>query len=608
MTTEGWFASFVVVVVFAALVRGKHEPYLVMLAGVTVLLLSGVLNVSESLAGFSNPGLVTIGVLYVVAAGLRQTGTLAYFARRVLGRPSTTRQAQSRLALPVMVGSAFLNNTPLVAMLLPVVQDWCKVSSIPVSKLLLPLSYFAILGGVTTLIGTSTNLVVNGLLMDQGYPSLGMFGISAVGIPCAIAGYIYVLTFAGKLLPDLTPATTTEAAREYTVEMLVVAGPLVSKTIEAAGLAHIPGLRLVELHRPNPDRPSPSPVSARGSFPPQVPDEELWEDPPSDLQLQVNDRLAFIGTTELILDLLRTPGLAPATPKGEQLVGHPAGRYFAEAVVSRTSPLVGRTLREVGFCALYGAVVLGVSRNGTRLRTPLEYVDFRPGDALFLDAERAFIGSQKNRGDFSLVSRIEGEGPATSAQAPIATAIVLLMVLAAGVGWLSMLEAAALAAFAMLVTRCCSEELALSSINFPLLLTIGAAFGLGRALDKTGVAQTLADSLLSVAVGDPWAALALVFLTTAILTEFVTNSAASVIVFPIAFATAAQLGVNPIPFVVTVMIAASCSFATPFGYQTNLMVYAPGGYRFSDFPKIGIPLSLLLWGLTTLLAPLVYGF
>jgi len=608
VTNEGWFASAVVVVVFGALVRGKHEPYLVMLAGLMVLLVTGILNVPESLAGFSNPGLVTIAILYVVAAGLRQTGTLAYFARRVLGRPSTTRQAQSRLALPVMVGSAFLNNTPLVAMLLPVVQDWCKVSRIPASKLLLPLSYFAILGGVTTLIGTSTNLVVNGLLMDQGYPSLGMFGISAVGVPCAIAGYIYVLSVAGKLLPDLTPPTNSDAVREYTVEMVVTPAALAGKTIEAAGLAHIPGLRLVELHRPDPDRPSPIPISARGSLLPEVPEHELWEDPAADTVLQANDRLVFVGATELILDLIRTPGLTPVAPKGDQLVGHPAGRYFAEAVVSRTSPLVGRTLREVGFCALYGAVVIGVSRNGTRLRTPLEYVDFRPGDALFVDAERTFITNQKNHGDFSLVSRIEGEGPATSAQAPIATAIVLLMVLAAGLGWLSMLEAAALAAFAMLVTRCCSEELALSSINFPLLLTIGAAFGLGRALDKTGVAQTLADSLLSVAVGNPWAALALVFLTTAILTEFVTNSAASVIVFPIAFATAAQLGVNPIPFVVAVMVAASCSFATPFGYQTNLMVYGPGGYRFGDFPKIGIPLSLLLWGLTTLLAPLVYGF
>jgi di/tricarboxylate transporter len=262
----------------------------------------------------------------------------------------------------------------------------------------------------------------------------------------------------------------------------------------------------------------------------------------------------------------------------------------------------------VAFRDLYGAVVLAVSRTGQKLHAPLIDVDFRPGDALFLEAPRAFVEQRKNSGDFALISRLDGEGPATSAQAPVALLILISMVLAVSTGLTSMLEAAAVAAALMLITRCCSEETARQSIDWPLLLTIGAAFGFGRALETTGIATGVADNLLRFAGGDPWVSLVIVFVTTAILTEFVTNNAAAVIVLPIALATASQLGVNYVPFVITVMIAASASFVTPIGYQTNLMVYTAGGYRFGDFARMGLPMTLLVGSITCTLAPLVYGF
>ncbi len=588
MSFDAWLSAATVVLAFGLLAAGRWPPYLVLLGALLLLLVTGVLDVESALAGFSNPGLITVGVLFVVAAGLRQTGALAYFVRRALGRPKSVRSAQARLATPVMVGSAFLNNTPLVAMLLPVIQDWCRVARIPPSKVLLPLSYLAILGGVTTLVGTSTNLVVNGLLIARGEPSLGMFGITPVGLPCALIGMLFLLLLAGRLLPERgLSKQSAETQREYTVAVKVSpGGALEGKALEASGLLHLPGLSLRQLWR----------------------GEDVLEQPPADERLRAEDRLVFAGTLELILDVFRTPGLSPYTTQISKLTGHASERHFVEAVVSRTSPLLARTVREVGFRQLYGAVVLGVSRNGQRLNSPLEEIDFRPGDALLLDADRDFVEQHKNSGGFSLISRIHGEGPATSAQAPVAVAILLAMVVLVAFGWLDMLQAAALAAASMLLSRCCSEETARRAIDWPLLLAIGAAFGLGRALEDTGVAGAVSDSLLTLAGGNPWASLVVVYGTTSLLTEFVTNNAAAVIVFPIAFGTATALGVNHVPFVVAVMIAASSSFATPIGYQTNLMVYTAGGYRFSDFLRLGIPMNLLMWLVACLLAPLVFGF
>lgn len=588
MTHEPWIAGGTVVVCFALLALGRIRPYLVMLGGLLVLLVTGVLDAKSGLAGFANSGLVTVAVLFVVAAGLRQTGTLAFLVRRALGRPRTARSAQARLALPVVLGSGFLNNTPVVAMLLPVIQDWCRASRIPPSKVLLPLSYFAIVGGLLTLIGTSTSLVVNGLLEARGYPSTGMFGITWVGLPCAVAGSLLLLALADRVLPDRSGASEPpQAPREYTVEMLVgEKGAVRDKTLEASGLLSQPGVALVEW--------------ARGT--------QTWERFDRQEVLRQGDRLVFVGVIDGVLDLFRIPGLSPFTKQLRRLDGHPTGRCYVEAVVSRTSPLLARTVREVAFLDLYGAVVLGVARAGQRVQAPLCEVDFRPGDALFLEAPRAFVDDRRNSGDFALIRRLDGEGPATSAQAPVAALILLAMVSVVAVGVLSMLEGALIAAGLMLLTRCCSEETARRSIDWPLLLTIGAAFGFGQALERTGIASMVAQTLLQLAGGDAWVSLIVVFGTTALLTEFVTNNAAAVIVLPIALETAQKLGVDHLPFVITVMVAASASFVTPVGYQTNLMVYTAGGYRFLDFARLGLPMTLLVGLITCGLAPLVYGF
>lgn len=588
MTADAWLSFAIVGASFAVLARGKAAPHLVLLAGTATMLLLGVLEPSAALAGFANEGMVTVGVLFVVAAGLDQTGVLATLVHRFLGRPRTLTGAQTRLVLPVIASSAFLNNTPLVAMLTPVVKDWARTTGFAASKLLIPLSYAAILGGLCTLIGTSTNLVIAGMWADAGHPPLNFLAPARLGLPAAIVGSLFLLLFARRLLPDRSASSPVQVdPREYTVEMRVrAAGMLVGRTIEEAGLRSLPGLFLSEIHR----------------------GEHLLAMVGPHERLEADDQLVFVGVVESVVDLQRIPGLEPATRQVFKLDGHRAERAFVEAVVSRSSPLVGQTIREGRFRNRFGAVVLAVNRNGERLRARVGDALLEPGDALLLEAPPAFVANFRNSSEFHLVSALDAQPVPQHERAPVALAILGTMVVLASTGLLSMLEAAILAAAAMLLTRCCSEARAFRSIDWPLLLAIGASFGLGRGLENSGAAAALADSVSSLVGSNPWVALAIVYGVTTTVTELVTNNAAAVLLFPIAQATAQALGVDPMPFVAALMVGASASFATPLGYQTNLMVYGAGGYRFGDFLRIGVPMNLLLGVVTVALAPLMWPF
>ena len=588
MNLSAWIAVAVVFLCFCGLAWGRLQPYLVLIGGLTALLVLGVVQPQPALAGFGNPGLLTIGALYVVVAGLRQTGVLSLIAGRVLGRPRSVGGAQRRLLMPVLGASAFLNNTPVVAMLIPVVSDWARSSRLPIKQLLIPLSYFAILGGLCTLIGTSTNLVVNGLWIDSGREGFGLFAITPLGLACALVGAIFILLGSRRLLPhDSETADRQDNPREYAVEMVVSPnGPLPGKSIEQAGLRHLPQLYLLE-------------ISRRGQTLPMVGHQEI---------LEAGDQLVFVGVVDSVVDLQRIPGLEIATNQVFKLDSDRSARVLAEAVVAPECAVAGKTIREGQFRSRYNAAVIAVSRNGQRLRQRIGDIVLRPGDALLVECLPSFVVSMRNARDFFLVSQVEGAAPPNHARAGMAMAILGGMVLAAGTGLLSMLEAALMAGGLMILSRCCSQRAALAQIDFPLLLTIGGAFGLGHALDATGAAAALAGGMLGLIGSHPLLALAAIALVVSILTEFVTNNAAAVIGFPIALATADQLGVNPVPFVMVLMIAASASFATPLGYQTNLMVYGAGRYKLSDFLRIGIPLNVLICLTAVLLAPVLWPF
>jgi di/tricarboxylate transporter len=586
MSLEAWIAVGVIVAVFVFLAVGRHPPHHVLLAGLAVLVVGGIVDPTAAFVGFGNTGLITVAVLFVVAGGLRQTGALAFFLQRALGRPKSARRAQVRLVPPVVVGSAFLNNTPVVAMLLPVVLDWCKSVQIQPSKLLIPLSYAAILGGLCTLIGTSTNLIVDGMLRAGGYEGIGLFDIAWVGVPVAAVGIAYLLVASPSLLPERTIQLAQPAdPRQYTVEMAVSAtGPLVGKSIEAAGLRHLPGLYLMEIHR------------GRQLIAVVDPSERL----------AAEDQLVFVGVVESVVDVQRIPGLEPATRQVFKLDSHRAERVFAEAVVSPNCPIVGQTIRAGRFRTRYDAVVIAVSRGGEQVPGRIGDIELHAGDTLLLEASPSFLEQQRNSRDFYLVGRLQGDTPPTTAQAPVALAILVGMVAVVAAGLLTMLQGAIVAAAAMVLTRCCSEETAQKSVDWPLLVAIGATFGLGAALQETGAAERLAGLLLAQAGTNPLLALILVYGSAMVLTELVTNNAAAALMFPLVASVAPAAGIPLVPAALVIMMAASASFATPIGYQTNLMVYGAGGYRFSDFLRFGIPLQLLLGAVTIAVAAFLW--
>ncbi len=590
IVTPAQFTLGIVGLIFGLLIFSQVTPDVILIGAVVLLLVTGILTPSEALAGMSNEGMLTVGVLFVVGAAVRETGGIDYLSGWLLGRSKTPLRAVTRMTYPTMVLSAFMNNTPLVAMMIPAVTDWARQNRFPVSKFLIPLSYAAILGGTCTLIGTSTNLVVQGKLLQEMPESggLGMFEISWVGVPAAILGGIFLIVASRWLLPNRAPALSTATdPREYTVEMQVAPdSPLVGKTIEAAGLRHLPGVYLAEIDRD-------------GNVLPAVSPQEL---------LRANDRLLFVGIIESVVDLQRIRGLLPATNQVAKLSAPRTQRCLIEAVVSNSCPLVGKTIRDGRFRTVYNAVVVAVARNGERLHKKIGDIVLRAGDTLLVEAHPSFFDQQRDSRDFFLVSRLPDSHPPRHDRALIAIGILIAMVLVVSLEWMSMLKASMLAAGVMILTRCISTEVARRSVDWQVLLAIAASFAVGTALETTDAAQDIARGMVDLGGGSPLVALAIIYGVTLLVTELITNNAAAALMFPFAMSTANSLDVNYMPYVIAVMMAASAGFATPIGYQTNLMVYGPGGYRFSDYVKIGVPMDLLVWGVTVAIAPLVWPF
>ena len=590
----------VVVGVIVGLAVLKTSPDLVLLGGLVLLVILGVFpDTSLALSGFANEGLVTVAVLFVVAEGMQQTGGLGLVGRSLLGRPGSLPLVQVRMMLPVSMASAFLNNTPVVAMALPVVSDWARKHQVAVSKLLLPMSYAAILGGLCTLVGTSTTLIINGLIIESKHPDLGgsglgMFEIAWVGVPIALIGLVYILVCSKWWLPDRRSAIATASdPREYTVEMLVTPGSsLVGKSIEAAGLRHLPGMYLVEIDRV-------------GRVMPAVSSSEV---------LEADDRLVFVGVVESVVDLQKISGLEPATDQVFELDGPRSNRRLVEAVVSEGCPLINRTIRSGRFRSRYAAAVIAVARHGERINSKIGDIRLRPGDTLLLEAHPSFLERQRNSRDFYLVSAVDDFTPPRHHLAWLARAVMLAMVAAVALEWSGMFEAALVASFVMLITGCLSGAEARQAIDWSVVLGIGAGLGIGEAMRVTNAAKIVASSLFDAAdagyamAGDtitthPHVLLALVAGMTLILTNVITAKAAAVLMFPIATATADAVTASAMPFVVAVALSAASSLASPIGYQTNLMVYGPGGYRSGDYLRFGGLLSVIIWIMIVLLVP-----
>ncbi len=572
MEWQGWFTLCLCIAVLAALILTKVGPHLIMVGALTILSVTGILSSSDALSGFSNAGLITVAGMFVVAAGMHASGAIDLLVNVLLGRPKDAQAALNRMFWPVAFLSSFLNNTPVVATMIPAIYSWSRKIGVSPSKLMIPLSYTAILGGTVTLIGTSTNLIVNGQYQVlTGQPGFSLFSITAVGLPVAIAGFLLMWLFFHRLLPDRTQGQAFSNLREFTLEVSIAPnGPLVGKTIEQAGLRHLQRVYLIEIER--------NEIALTAVSPEEV--------------LQGGDRLVFAGDTDAISDLLRIKGIVPSTDDAHTFTERHPERRLVEAVVSPHCTAIGFAIRDARFRARYGAAVLAVARNGERIKGNLGSIILQAGDTLLLEARPAFVTRQRYNKDFLLINDLNTESPRHE-RAYVAWAILIGIITAASFEVISMLNGALIGAGLMILTGCCSANQAERSLDLTVIITIASSFALGMALEKTGVAKYLANNIVELSGGTPWLLLILTYVSISILTEVITNNAAALLMLPIVLEITEKADLNNVPFVFAIMMAASASFATPLGYQTNMMVYGPGEYRFSDFLRVGIPMNIV---------------
>lgn len=585
-------ATLACIIVIGTLVAmaATNAPAELVLAGAMVLLMAlGVITPDQAVQGFANTGVLTIAALYVVVAGLRETGAVSWISHRAFRRPRSLLAAQARLMAVTGAISSIVNNTPVVAMFIPVAQEWATRYGLSISKLLLPMNNMVVLAGTCTLIGTSTNLVVNGLLEKHlGRSALGLFELAWVGVPLTIAGYLFMLLVGRRLLPDRKGAVEQlENAREYAFEARVVpTGGLVGKTIAEVGLRSMKNAYVLEIER------GVNLVTAVG---------------PSEI-LQAEDRLICVGVVDAVKDMRRIPGLTIAEEQTFKLNLKHSQRTLVELVLSSSSPLVGMTVRESRFRSHYDAAIISISRDGTRLPGKLGDIRLRPGDTMLIEAASDFAERHRYDRDFLLVSQLQDSTPPNFQRAPLAVGILALMMTVAAAGLISLMEAAFIAAGLMVLSGCVTPTVARTSIEYGILVAIASSFALGVALTESGAADQIAHGISTIAGTDPFFALIALYAVTLILTQLVTNVACGVVMFPIALSLSEQCNASLYPFVIAVMIAASMGYITPIGYQTNLMVYGPGGYRFADFVRIGTPLAVITGIVALWIIPQVWPF
>ena len=583
MSLDAWLTLGLLIIVLVLLLGTKLPPAAVFVGALTASITLDLAPVSASLAGFANEGVLTVGALYMVAAGMYSTGAMTMIGGWLIGRPKSEREVQLRVLPPVAIGSAFLNNTPLVAMMIPVIRDVCRSRGLAASKLFIPLSYASILGGTTTLLGTSVNLIIGGLVLDQlargvsGGPSmreLQMFDPAWVAGPAAVAGIIFIILAGKLLLPDRRAAAEARTAgRRYGAEFVITkTSPLVGQTLEEAGLLEPVSLELRGLWRTD-GRPV-----------------ELTPD----AQLREGDVAAVVADIDLLPDIWTALGVRPLK------TGHPMetprhAHSLVEVVVSPQSAVIGRRVSELPLPdSPYQVTLVGVSRAGAPVEGRLNDVRIQVGDNAVLEVDDAFFYVARSGEDFSLVKPLEGYRIRRWHRAVLASVIVAAMVTVVTLGWMSMLNAGLLAAGSLLLTGCMSLRAAARSIDFATLIVLAAAIGVAAAVSHSGLADAIARALGSIGASDPYIALAAVFVGHAIMGNLITTAASAVFMFPIALSLAGSLGVSFMPFAITLMTGMIGATITPAAYQTNLMVYGPGGYRFADFLKVGVPLNIIV--------------
>ncbi|HBZ08299.1 MAG TPA: SLC13 family permease [Bacillus bacterium] len=579
MNLEMIIVLVLIVMMLLGLLLEIAKPGLIIFLVLAILMLLGIITPEEALSGFSNEGMLIVALLFIVAGAVQESGMIDGVIEKWLEKSKTEQESKIRFFVPIAGLSAFLNNTPIVVAFTPIIKNWCEKRGIAPSKFLIPLSYVTILGGTITLMGTSTNIVVHGMLLDYGFEGFSLFTITVVGVPVTVVGILYLLTIGNRLLPDHKGFSqrVKEDVKEYIAELQVEKSfQYINHSVEKAGLRDLNGLYLIEIIRRN-GRVSP----VRNST-----------------IIQAGDRLIFTGQISTIAELQNIVGLTLETGTNVELDDLKNGNTFlVEAVVSHHSSLLSKSIKQSQFRSRYDAGVIAVHRKNEKIQSKVGDIVLKPGDTLLLLAGEDFIQKYKQSDDFYVVSRLETPKllNKNNFQGLCSIAILLVMIILVAVGVLSMLKAMALAVIILLISGMISAEEIKGYVQFHVLLIIACSLGIGTAMTKTGLAQWIADALMAVSAPIGFiAVLVIMYILTNIFTELITNSAAAALMLPIGLEVADSLHLDPIGFAVLVAIAASASFITPIGYQTNLIVYGPGGYKFKDYIKIGVPLSFLV--------------
>jgi len=583
---HAWITIVTVLGMFSILMFTKLRSDLVFLGAIGVLFVTGVLDAKEAFSGFSSTSVVVIGVLFIVIAGLTHTGVLQWVVRHLLGQPDSYSKAVTRLMVPVAVLSSFLSNTTVVALFVNIVKMWAKKLGVSPSKLLIPLSYASGMGGVCTLIGTPPNLIISGLYEDETGRAMNVLATTLPGLFCLAVGILSVIALR-RLLPDRkAPETAFESTGEYTVEMLVPSdNPNIAKTIGKLGLNNVHGGSLVELRH--------------------FDDEKIMSPVPDDEPLMGGDRLVYAGQIDELLELKETHGLVSA----DHFVFHyseivKGDHQLRTAYVRFGSALIGTTMRENQFEHKHKLTLVAVSRRGKRINSSPREVVLQAGDTLLLQ-----MSSDKEQlQDFSKDLQFfdSTEVPNIGKGTLISSAIMIAMVVVSALGFMPLLQCAILAAAAMLICRCCTAEQAMRAINWDILMIFAGSVVLGVAIQKTGIAERMAFGILDVCGTNPFVVMTTICLVGTFITEFISNTAAGAMFFPIMYQAAEKLGYEPYPFLIALMISVSSSFATPIGSPTHMLVYGPGGYRFTDFLRIGLLLNIIILAANIFIVNVVY--
>ena len=583
-------AIVVIIIMFFLLVRNMFEPVVIFIAGSVVFISTGIISIDEALSGFSNKGVITVAVLFIIAGSIQKTSYIYSFANQFLGKRGEGKRTHLRIMFPVTVLSAFINNTPVVAIFIPMIRKWAINNNISPSKLLIPISYASIFGGLLTLIGTSTNLVVSGLLEEYGFEPLGMFEISKICICLVVLGFLYMILIGRRLLPENEDLITgaKKQYREYLVTMIVEEGcKIVDKTVAKSGLRNLDGLYLFEIIREG---------------------ERIHPINPEKVIIQEADELVFTGRIDTIVQVQSIPGLRleSSCEDYERYLGSD-DMQIVEVVVSDSFPFLDQSIKESNFRAKYDAAVIAVLRRGKRVNQKIGDIKLQTGDTLLMLTSKDFFNTWSVSKDFYIISnniKVDVLEEKKGIKSVIAFFVLIIL---ASFNILSILHASLLALAFLMLTRTIRPKEAWRNINWDTIIVIALSFGIGKGLINSGGADLIAGGLVVYMKNfGPTGAILAVLLITIIFTEMITNNAAAVLAFPIAITIANQMGLDPRLFAIAVAVGASTCFASPIGYQTNMMVYGPGGYKFTDYVKVGLPLDLIFMIATVLLLPILY--